>query len=74
MQELQRVAAPEAYRRTDLAVAGDAVAEINAGFVVAGTEFEVVLRAVFGLDGIVPAALRRITFRAAGLRRGAAIP
>jgi hypothetical protein len=74
MQEPQRVAAQEAARRTDPAAAGDAVAEIYAGFVAAGTAFKVVLRAVFGLDGIVPAALQRITFRAAGQLRGAALP
>jgi hypothetical protein len=75
MQELRRVAAPEAARRTDLAAAGDAVAEIYAGFVVAGTAFEVVLQAAFSLDGIVPAAaLQCVTFSAAGQLRGAALP
>ena len=48
MHELQCVAAPEAARRTDLAAARDLVAEIYAGYVVAGTAFKVVLRAVFG--------------------------
>jgi hypothetical protein len=53
MHELRRVAAPELARRTDLAAASASLAVIQAGFVVAGTAFKVVLRAAFGLDGIV---------------------
>jgi hypothetical protein len=52
MQELRRVAAPEAARRTDLAAASDGVAESYAGNIHAGTAFKVVLRAVFGLDEV----------------------
>ena len=72
MQELRAVAPPEAARRTELAAAGAAVAEIYAGFVVAGTAFKVVLRAALGLDGIVTGgALQRV---APGPPRDATLP
>ena len=59
----------------NLAAASDAVAEIHAGYVVAGTAFKVVLLAVFGLDEIVPgAAGSRLATRAAGQPRGVALP
>jgi hypothetical protein len=52
----RRVAAPEAARRADFAATSDPVAEIYAGYVVAGTAFKVVLRADFGLDATGPGA------------------
>jgi hypothetical protein len=61
MQESRRIVAPGAARRNDLAVASEAVAEIYAGYVLAGTAFKVVLRADFGLCEIVTgAALQRV--------------
>jgi hypothetical protein len=63
----RHVPAPEAAQRNDLAVASDAVAEICAGYVLAGTAFKVVLRAAFGLCEILSgAALQRVTPRAVG--------
>jgi hypothetical protein len=42
--------------------ASDAIAEIHAGYVVAGTAFKVVLRAAFGIDEIVSGtAEQRVT-------------
>ncbi len=54
--KIRRVAAPESARIKDLAAASDAVTEIHAGYVVAGTAFKVLLLAVFGLDESVPGA------------------
>jgi hypothetical protein len=73
--KLRRVAAPFVARTKDLAVASDVVAEIHAGYGVAGPAFEVVLLAVFGLDENVPgAAEQRVAARAAGQPRGATLP
>jgi hypothetical protein len=67
MQESRRLVAPGAARRNDLAVASDPVAEIYAGYVLAGTAFKVVLRTAFGLcEFVTGAALQRVTPRAVG--------
>jgi hypothetical protein len=74
--KLRRVAAPQSARIKDLAAASDAVAEIHAGYVVAGTAFKVALLAIApGLDEIVPGvAEQRVAARSAGQPLGAALP
>jgi hypothetical protein len=72
--KLRRVAAPQSARIKDLAAASDALAEIHAGYVVAGTAFKVALLAIApGLDEIVPgAAEQRVAARSAGQPRAGA--
>src|SRR5215210_368833 len=72
--KLECAAAPEAARIKDLAAASDAVAEIHAGYDVAGAAFKVILLAVFGLDEIVPGAVeQRVAASAAGQPRAGSL-
>jgi hypothetical protein len=72
-RKVQCVAATEAARRTDLAAASGAVAEIHASYVVAGIAFKVVLLAVFGIDEIVPCAGEQRVAATAAARCGPSV-